>query len=61
MFMWLQSQNKRTCQHHTNKQLKKNSQNINEQNERKKKKEKTFKKQVVDKSNGDARIKTMQK
>jgi hypothetical protein len=59
--MWLQSQNKRTCQHHTNKQLIKNNQNINEQNERKNIKQKTFNKQVVDKSNGDARITTMQK
>jgi hypothetical protein len=53
--MWLQSQNKRTCQHYTNKQLKKNNQNIDKQNK------KMFKKQVVDKSNGDARVTTMQK
>jgi replication-associated recombination protein RarA len=56
--MWLQLQNKRTCQHHTNKQLKKNNQNINKQNENN---QKMFKKQVVDKSNGDARIMMMQK
>jgi hypothetical protein len=45
LFMWLQSQNKRTCQHHTNKQLKRNNQNIYKQNE--KKTQKMFKKQVV--------------